>query len=234
MTAVDTDELIQDIAASATPVRPLPPPWLRTAAWLALSIPYLALVMLIVSPNYDLSGKLTDVRFLIEQTAALTTAVAAAAAAFAMTVPGYGRKWLLLPVLPFAVWLASLGLGCLEDWRQFGSEGLSLRTDWDCFPYMVLVGAIPALAIALMLRRGAPLNPHAAAALGGLAAAGLGDFGLRLFHAQDVSIMVLVWHVGTVVVLAALAGWAGSALLNWRSRLGAARRKSGGRLKAAA
>jgi hypothetical protein len=216
---MDTDRLIRGLAASATPVRPLPPPWPRTAGWLALSIPYLALVTLIASPEYDLSAKATDVRFLTEQTASLATAVTAAAAAFATTVPGYGRKWLLLPALPFAVWLASLGLGCLQDWLRFGPEGLSLRTDWDCFPFVVLVGAIPALAMALMLRRGAPLTPHTTAALGGLAAAGLGDFGLRLFHAQDVSIMVLVWHVGAVVALAALAGWMGRHLLNWRSLL---------------
>jgi hypothetical protein len=220
---MDTDTLIRSLAASAMPVRPLAPPWLRTARWLALSIPYLALIALIVSPQYDLEGTLTDTRFLIEQTAALATAVTAAAAAFAMTMPGYGRKWLLLPVMPLAVLLGTLGLGCLQDLLQFGPEGLSVRSDWDCFPFIVLVGAVPAIAMAIMLRRGAPLTPHTTAALGGLAAAGLGDFGLRLFHAQDVSIMVLVWHVGSVMVLAALAGWAGRYLLNWRSLIGSAR-----------
>jgi len=77
-----------------------------------------------------------------------------------------------------------------------------------------------------MLRRGAPLTPHLMTALGGLAAAGLGNFGLRLFHEQDASLTVLVWQFGTVFMLSALAGWAGHYLLNWRSITGITRRKA--------
>jgi hypothetical protein len=58
-----------------------------------------------------------------------------------------------------------------------------------------------------------------------LAAAGLGDFGLRLFHPQDANVMVLVWQVGTVFILTAIAAWAGHYLLNWRSIIGTARRQ---------
>src|SRR5262245_27092335 len=131
--------------------------------------------------------------------------------------PRYDRKFLFLPALPLAIWLGSLGDGCVEDWIHFGPDGLSLQPDWFCFPTIVLVGAVPAIAMAVMLRRGAPLTPHVTSALGGLAAAGLGNFGLRLFHSQDVSVMVLVWQVGAVCVLAAIAALAGRYLLNWRS-----------------
>ena len=223
---VSTENLIRSLAETAEPVRPLARPWIRTAAWLALAIPYVALVVSVVSPRDDLAVKLTDLRFVIEQAAALATAVTAAVAAFCMTVPGYSRKILLLPLLPLTFWLGSLSLGCLQDWLRFGPDGLSLTPDWYCFPSIVLVGAVPAIAIAIMLRRGAPLAPHATTMLGGLAAAGLGNFGLRLFHTQDASIMVLVWQVGTVAILAALAGWAGRYLLNWRALIGTARRKA--------
>jgi hypothetical protein len=67
-----------------------------------------------------------------------------------------------------------------------------------------------------MLRRGAPLAPHATGALGGLAAAALGDFGLRFFHPQDASLMVLVWQFGAVVLLSALAGTVRHRILHWR------------------
>jgi len=89
----------------------------------------------------------------------------------------------------------------------------------------VLVGAIPAITMVVMLRRGAPLMPSTTAALGGLAAAGLGNFGLRLFHTQDASLMVLVWQVGSVFVLAALAAGVGRYILNWASIIGNARRR---------
>ena len=123
---------------------------------------------------------------------------------------GFDRRVLLLPALPFAIWFATLALGCIRSWLEFGPEGLALQPDWYCFPAILLVGMVPAIAMAVMLRRGAPLTPHVSTALGGLAAAGLGNFGLRLFHPQDASIMVLVWQMGTVFVLTALAGWAGA------------------------
>ncbi len=214
---MDTDRLIQTLVDTAQPVRPLPRPWIRSAMWLAIAIPYIGLVVYVMSPRADLISKLTEARYLIEQIAALATGIAAAVAAFATTIPGYSRKVLLLPVPPLAVWLGVLGQGCVSTWLQLGTSGLTLQPDWFCFPAIVLVGAIPAVAMVAMLRRGAPLTPCITVALGGLAAAGLGNFGLRLFHPQDASMMVLVWQFGSVFMLAALAGCMGRYILNWRS-----------------
>ncbi len=223
---MDTDTLIQRLARDTAAVRPLPRPWLRTGLWLALAIPYVVLVVSAVTPRGDLATKIYDSRYLIEQLGALITGVAAAAAAFASVIPGVNRKFLLVPLIPMAVWLGSLGEGCVETWLRSVTNGLVLEADWVCFPSIVLVGAVPAIAMAVMLRRGAPLTPHVTAALGGLAAAGLGNFGLRFFHPQDASLMVLVWQVGSVVVLSALAGWAGRYVLSWRSTIGTLRTRA--------
>jgi hypothetical protein len=215
--AMETDKLIQTLAAEARPVRPLASPWARMALWLAVALPYIALVVVVISPRADLLAKLADARFLIEQIAALTTGIAAAIAAFASTIPGYDRKVLLLPALPFALWLGSLGEGCLKTIWEFGLAGLSLQPDWFCLPAIMLVGAMPAVAMVTMLRRGAPLYPYLSAGFGALAAAGLGNFGLRLFHPQDASLMVLVWQVGSVFILTMLGSCAGRSILNWRA-----------------
>jgi hypothetical protein len=45
----------------------------------------------------------------------------------------------------------------------------------------------------------------------------LANFFLRLFHPEDVTLMLLFWHVGGVFVLSALAASAGRYLLNWPS-----------------
>ena len=150
--------------------------------------------------------------------------IAAAIAAFATVVPGHDRKLFALPLVPLAVWLGSLGRGCVQDWIQLGRPGLSLQPDWVCLPSIVLVGLVPAFAMAIMLRRGAPLTPYLTTALGGLAAAGLGNFGLRLFHPQDASVMVLFWQVGAVFMVTALAGWAGGYWLTWHAVGATARR----------
>ena len=220
---MDTERLIQTLAETVQPVRPLPRPWIRTAMWLAIAIPYIALVIYAMSPRADLTSKLTEARFFIEQFGALATGIAAAIAAFATTIPGYSRKVLLLPALPLALWLGTLGQGCVSALIQFGLDGLSLQPDWVCLPAIALVGAIPAVAMAVMLRRGAPLFPYMSTALGALAAAGLGNFGLRFFHPQDASLIVLVWQLGTVFALSCIAGFAGRFLLKWKSIIGPAR-----------
>ena len=210
------DELIRDLAGLASGVRRLPAPSLRALAWLAAAIPYVVAVAAAEGFRPDLAEKFLDARFAVEQGAAFLTAIMAAFAAFCAVIPGRSQWLLLAPVPPLVVWLGSLGFGCLENWLRSGVEGLVLTPEWSCFPGIAMVGAFPAAAMAFMLRRGAPMYPRLGVALGGLAAAALGDFGLRLFHTTDASLMVLVWQLGSVALLTALAGLAGPWVHSWR------------------
>ena len=221
---METDHLVHQLARGAGRATRLRPPLVRTLTWLFIALPYVVMVVLVMRLRPDLSGKLSDVSYIIEQLAALTTAVTAGFAAFASTIPGYDRRTVLLPLVPFLVWVGSLGAGCLRSWIVMGPDGLSLHPDWLCFPAIVIVGLVPAIALVIMLRRGAPLAPHVTSALAGLAAAGLGDFGLRFFHPQDASVMVLTWQMGTVLLLMLLASQCGRLLFNWRRLL----RRAGG------
>lgn len=211
---METEDLIRGLVINADPIRRLPPPWLRTVQWLSIALPAVAVVVLVMSPRDDLAAKLIEMRFLIEQAAALVTAVAAAIAAFHLVIPGSSRKLAFLPVFPLAVWLGSLGQGCVQTWLRFDG-GWQVYPDWICFPSIVMVGAVPALTMITMLRRGTPMAPQLTVSLGALAAAALGNFGLRLFHYQDASLMVLVWQFGSVALLTALAGWSGKHILRW-------------------
>ena len=221
--AIDTEELIRQLAGAAEPVARLPAPWRRTVLWLAIAVADIAMFVLVMSPRRDLGVVLAHPAFIIEQLAALAAGIAAGFAAFASIVPGYNRRVLLWPLLPLAIWLASVGGGCAAVWIQRGAAGLALESDWACLPVIAVIGAVPATAIVFMLRRGAPLSPQLTAALGGLAAAGLGDFGLRLCHAEDASLTVLVWQIGSVLLLTAAAGIAGRRILGWKRLLRAAR-----------
>jgi hypothetical protein len=214
---MDTNALIQELANSAAPVQRLPAPWARMLIWLALSVPFLATVIWMMMPS-DINpvATIADRRFLIEEAALLVTALTASLAAFASIVPGYDRRILLIPLLPLAVWLASLGEGCWRNWVALGANGLTLRPDWDCLPPAILIGLVPSIAMVVMLRRGAPLVPRVSIALGALAVAALANLGLRLFHVGDASVMVLFWHLGGAAVLAGLAALAGRRVLYWR------------------
>jgi hypothetical protein len=209
---MDTDALIADLGHAPMPAKPLPRPWIRTAVWFAASCVWIAAVVAVMGLRADLAG--AD-RLLLEQAAALATAVAAAFAAFSATIPGRDVRLDWLPTLPLAVWLGSAVTDCLAALLRSGRASLAFGPDWMCIPAVAVCGAVPAALIVLMLRRGAPLAPVRTMALAGLAAAGLGGFGLRLFHAEDASLMVLVWQIGTVFALSALSGSLGQRVLNW-------------------
>ncbi|WP_036261736.1 NrsF family protein [Methylocapsa aurea] len=211
-----TNVLIQRLSDQTTPVRRLPPPLRRLVLWLGIAAPSVMIMVAVMSPRPDLIEKLGESRYLLEQGAAVVTALTAAFAAFSAGVPGRPRWPLLLPLAPLALWLGSLGQGCLSNWLSLGPEGLTLQPDWMCLPAIALTGAVPAIAITVMIRRGAPLLPRATVALAALAAAALGNVGLRLFHPQDASLMVLVWQFGSVMLLTTVGCCFGRLLLRWR------------------
>jgi hypothetical protein len=221
---MDTNLLIDRLSTDCAPVRCLRCPATRSATWLAIAVPYVILASLIY-PGANLSALALDGRLIVEEAAALLTAITAVFTAFAVTVPGYDRRILLLPVLPLLVWLGSLVAGSTDEWLRDGFAGLWLRGEWVCVRWMLSVGAIPAIVLAVMLRKGAPMSPYKTAALGGLAAATLAHFSMRLFHPEEVSVLMAVWHSATVIAVSALAGWAGRYWISWRATTASLRRK---------
>ena len=211
-----TENLIRALSHYSAPIRPLSPPWIRAAGWLTISGIYMAIVVSLMK-GHGLPPKWDDPRFIFEQASALAVGVGAAVAAFATIVPGHNRSRLAILFIPLAGWLGTIGEGCINRLTQLGPQALLLEHDLACFPFIALSGAVPAIVMALMLRRGAPLTPRLTAGLGALAAAGLANFVLRLFHPEDVTLMLLFWHVGGVFVLSALAASAGRYVLNWPS-----------------
>jgi hypothetical protein len=212
---LDTQELIRRLGDDAAPVRPLPTPMTRAALWLLISVPYVASVALAYRLLEGAIPQSLDAHFLIEELALIATAISAAVAAFCCIVPGRDRLIAYLPLIPLAVWLASLAHACLSAWLRSGSVSLGLPPDWSYFPKFALIGLLPAIAMIFMLRRGAPLYPRSTLALGALAATALANVGLRFFHVEEITVAVLICDLGTVALLSALAGWAGPRILSW-------------------
>lgn len=209
-----TEDLVQSLSDNAKPVRRLAHPAWRTALWLSVSLAYFALVLAIVGLRDDLALKLEDPRFIIEVSAALLTSMMAAAAAFCAGCPGR-PLWERFAPFPFlAIWLASLGEGCWRQWVQTGPDG-QLQFDFLCVQIIFALSLLPALLILAMIKRGAPIAPMSTTGLAALAATALGAAVLRLFHAQDVSLMLLVWQFGSVLLLAAIGFLLGRVFLRW-------------------
>lgn len=208
-----TDDLIGELSLGLAPVKPLTTPERRLMLWLALAIPYLAVIVAFDGLSQELAQRLAEPRFLLEQGAALATALLAGYAALSLSIPGRPAWLAWLPFLSLAVWLASLGQGCWQSWLAFGAGGLIPENDWGCIPSIMLGSLVPAGVLVFMLRRGLVFLPKQALLLAALASAGLAELGLRLHHPVDSSIVVLVWHGGIVLAIALLGRALGPRLL---------------------
>lgn len=204
-----TEELVSRLAAGLTPVRPLPPPGLQTLAWLAFAALVLGVALALHGLRPDLAERMGRPHEALQLAASLATGAAAAYAAFLLARPDSPAAWALLPLPPLAVWLGSLGAGCLADLARIGPAAFALGTSWGCFGFIVLLSLPLSAGLVWAMRRADRLRPAPVLALGGLAAASLCSAGLSVSHHLDAALMVLVWHgtsVALVVAASALLG----------------------------
>jgi hypothetical protein len=198
-----TDKLIAALSEAVAPVKRLPPPEVRAGKWLAFAACVVGVLVAMHGPREDLAVRFADPAFVVPWIASVLVGLTAAFAAFQMSVPGSKRSIELLPALPLAVWLGTLGTGCAAELSDMGSAAFG--TSWACFKFIVLTGSALGIAMALMLRKAAPLAPSRTLAMGALAAASFASAGLEIFHHLQTSTMVLIWHLGTVAFVTLVA-----------------------------
>jgi hypothetical protein len=185
--------------------------------WSGLALPYLALLY-VMWPTPRTAWP-SDFRFVLEQAVAFLTGITAALAAFSTVVPGSPRRLLIAPIGPCGVWLGAVTERCVHE-GSMGSPLLPvLLSHCACLPETLLVALPLAVTIVVMLRRGAPIAPHLTTGLAALAAAGLGNFGIRFVHTGDVGVVVLVWHLLAVFLLSLCVAAIGHRIITWRHSL---------------
>jgi hypothetical protein len=210
-----TSDLIDSLVASATPVRRLAPPLLRTCIWLTLAALILALLCVAHGVRPDLSMRLKQPVFVVSMFGALATAVLAALASFKLNVPESPRWWLLLPLPGFAVWVSTIGYGCLTDWVSMNPNGIQMGEAARCFATLLMTSMPLSVAMLIMLRHAAPLRPTIVSATGGLAIAAMTSFALSLLHNLDATVMILIWNLGMAALIAGMASALGRPMLVW-------------------
>ncbi|HEX3992005.1 MAG TPA: DUF1109 domain-containing protein [Acetobacteraceae bacterium] len=211
----ETSDLIDALVDSATPVRRLRPPLLRAALWLALAAGVLGLLCIAHGMRADISIRLQQPVFVVSMVAALVTAILAAWASFKLSLPDSSRWWLLLPAPALAVWVSTIGYGCLTDWVTMSPDGVRMGEAVRCFATLLLTSVPLSIAMLIMLRHAALLRPTVVCAAGGLAIAAMTSFALSLIHDLDATIMILIWNLGVAALIAGLAGAFGRSVLAW-------------------
>ncbi|HEX9193148.1 MAG TPA: NrsF family protein, partial [Burkholderiales bacterium] len=198
---ITTPDLIESLVANAAPVRRLRPPVARAVGWLLFAALMLALLAVSHEVRPDLALRLRQPEFVIGIAASLATGVLAAIASFLLSIPDRSRGWLLLPVPALFVWVSTIGYGCLINWVSLQPGSLPFGDEAGCFALLVLTGVPLSLAMLIMLRHAALLEPTRVAISGGLAVAALTATALSIFHEHDASAIILIWNFGTAVLL---------------------------------
>ena len=201
-----SERLIAELAAGLRPVRRLPSPVLLALLWLLLAGLVIALVVAGFGVRHDLGHAMAEPGERAQFLASVATGIAAALAAAMLARPERSGRWALLPLPPLALWLASLGWGCLADVARLGPAAWALGPSWGCLKFILVLGTPLTAAMLLLLRHAGPVRPQPVLLLGGLAAAALCSAGLSLVHHLDAMLMVLVWHGAAVLALMGL-GW---------------------------
>jgi hypothetical protein len=213
---VKTEDLIGSLVESAAPVKRLHMPPVRLLFWLGLSFPWIALIAWVYGPRTDLAAKVQDITWLTEQSLALATAIAAGLAALCACVPGRPIWERLMPIVPLTLWIGMIVDGCVRSILAGGPWSSLIRLDIACLPQIAMLGLVPAVAMIGLVRKGAPVAPYTTVAYASLAATALAAFGLRFYHAEDASLMILVWQMGSVALLTGVFTLLAPRLLPWR------------------
>ena len=213
-----TADVIDSLVADTKAVRRLQPPAVRALCWLMFAALILALVAVGHGLRPDLMLKLREPAFATSVVAALVTGALAAMASFIASVPGQSRRWLLLPAPALAVWISTIGYGCLTGWVSIGPEGMSIGEAARCFATLAITGIPMSLVLLIMLRYVARLSPAPVAMMGSLAVAAMTAVALSLFHPIDATVLILFWNFGVAALFLTFSGLYGKRLFEWLAR----------------
>jgi len=210
-----TPDLIDALVQDATPVRRLRPPLVRAGLWLAFAAIVLGLIAIAHGLRPDFSDCMRQPLFVVGMLGALATGISAAVASFQLSLPDSSRLWIILPLPALALWVVTIGYGCLTDWVSIGPDSVRLGEAIRCFATLLMTSVPLSIAMLAMLRYTALLRPLEVSVLGGLAVAAVTAFALSLFHDLDATVMILLWNLGAAALIASLGSFFGRSMLTW-------------------
>ncbi|MGE0744799.1 MAG: NrsF family protein [Rhodospirillales bacterium] len=217
---METDKLIDALTADAVPVRRLHPPMMRALAWIAGAAVIVGAISLLHGLRPDLGSKLSDPIFIVQILAAAATGVLACIAAFQLSVPDRSPAWIALPLPAAAMWFSVIGYGCLTDWVSLDPDGIRWGRAIDCLATLAITSVPLWLALIAMLGRAAPMSRRLSALTASLAVAAITAAAMSLYHDLDATVMVLMWNLGTAMLVLGLGRAFGPAMLTRTRRAG--------------
>jgi hypothetical protein len=216
---VRTDDLIQQLASDVQPVVRLRPVVVRLLGWLVLAALSFGVVLFLMGVRRELGDTADQADFAFQAALLIVTAMSAAVGALDVSVPCAERS----PMVRWAPVLAAAAsvlwaVGDLAYAAAIGAPTGRLTFAWHCVYKTSCVGAVPGIALFVMVRRAAPLRAAWAGLLAVLATAAVGVLGANVICPNDRPLHLLLWHVAPLILFAALGAALGTWLLDWAGR----------------
>ena len=210
---------IARLVRSATPVTPLEAPSVRLARWAITSTALALLSVAILGVRSDVAAQMMNGWFVARATATLAIVVAAAIAAFFMSVPGVepSRQVRALPLAACLVWAVML-IGTIAATGSPFDLLLQVTPHPSCVLLIAATALPPGVMLARMLQHAAPLQAAWTAAFAGLASLAVGALGAQFVCTNDAAAHHLLWHFTPVVLFTLASAAAGSSVLGWSHR----------------
>ncbi|MDA9431477.1 NrsF family protein [Bradyrhizobium sp. CCBAU 51627] len=210
---MDTTDLIQILANAAQPVRVLRPPLFRAGGWLLIALAIVILLAVEHGLRSDIADQLRNPAFVVGIMASFLTGALSALSCLMAGLPDRSRFWLLLPLPSLAVWMATLGYGCLTDWVSYEAGSLRIGATLQCFATVLLVSLPLSASIFVMLRHAARLRPSLVMLVAGLAVAGMTSTAMSLLYRLDATVLNLIWNLGAAVLIVIIEAIVGRRVL---------------------
>lgn len=208
--------LVEALAATVTPVRPLWPVSVRLGLWLLLES--IVLLWVATHTGNDFMHKLGHLDYAVEVVFFAAAAALAAMMALRVAIPGRsaGPREVALAVVLVLIGTALVVVG--EPARTGYPLGEFLHVGIGCALQTCVLAALPWIALWWAVKRGAPMRGATAGALTG-AAALLFSFALmRIGCPIDEPLHLVTWHLLPALGLTVLSALAGAVWLRFRPR----------------
>lgn len=211
-----TDDLIKALSADAGSIEP-PIEWTVAVAVAIGSLSSLALFLWLLGPRPDFSEVVTgSIRFVLKFVATLSLGIPAFFLFRGLSRPDFtiGKRLWLLAVAPAILILSSLFEMSSIPANEWHSRMIGHNSSL-CLTVIPLLSLAPLGAVFCALKAGAPGNPTAAGAVGGLLSAAIAATLYASRCTDDSPFFVALWYPFGIVLMSLLGALFGRWLLRW-------------------
>jgi len=208
-----TSELIENLSSESSTVK-FQNPAILFIKWVALSVVYLALMLLVFGIRPDVLYKLQTALFIAELASLLLIALTVGVAAIILSYPdAYQKRYLIfLPIIPAIAFVITL---FFEVQTQVATPVQNEQHMLGCFLCICILALGPAFLLFKQLMQNASTSPRLASAMAVLAAFSLGALTIRLSEKVDSMMHIIGAHYLPLLFLTVIGLLAGRKLLKW-------------------